>query len=466
MKSIFKAVCLSVLFTGAVSAELPHESLKYPELKFQIPDVAKEKLPNGLTLFHIKDSSLPIIRMSLYVKGGSHRENRKNVGLSDLMSSVQRSGGTKNTKVEKLNEFLERLGATIGASSSAMYNTVSMKCLSGDFDKVMPHFFDVAMAPAFDESRFQLDKKNTIDALKRRDDDPGKLAMRKLMEKVYPNHPKGYEETIETVTSITRDDLIKSHKRRFQPKGAQLLVVGDIDLATLKQKINNRAIQWRQTDNSISKWPEMGLEFNGENFFVQRAIPQFKIRMAHKAIKIDNPDFAALRVMNYILGGGGFNSRMAADIRTARGLTYSVYSYIFGDKYYGMFGVGCDTKTEKTVEAVKAILDHIKKIRDQKVTEKEIKLAKESLINSFVFKFVTKHQVASRLLYYEQRDLPMDFLQTYLENLKKVSIEDIQRVAKEYLKPEKLKMVLVGDYAKIKGDLEKNFGNFEEIVVK
>jgi predicted Zn-dependent peptidase len=461
MKFIY--VLLSLLCNISSFAALPHEKLVYPELHFEIPEVQTIKLDNGLLLFYIQDKELPIMRAQLHCPGGYLRDPREKSGLSNLISTVQRDGGTKKHKVEEINEILEPLGAAVEAGSDSIYNTVKLQCLEEDFKTVLDVFFEIALSPSFDNDKLELERANIIESLKRRDDDASKLAARKFIELLYPEHPRGYETTIDSVSNITRDELIKEHDKRFQPEGAQLLVVGSMPLETVKSLLKPYVKNWKQSSGAIAKVPEMSKKMEKRFSYIKKDIPQFKIKMGHKGVKLSNPDYAALQVMNYILGGGSFNSRLTNIVRTKMGLTYSIYSYMWGDWYYGPFGISCDTGADTASKAVKAIMEQVKEIRKSQVTDKEIQVAKESLINSYVFKFSSSQEVAERLLYYHQRNLPMNFLQTYMEKLKAVTKADVLRVAKKYLAPEEMRMVLVGPFEKYKTELESAFGKFKEM---
>jgi zinc protease len=177
-----------------------------------------------------------------------------------------------------------------------------------------------------------------------------------------------------------------------------------------------------------------------------KKIPQTSIRMGHPGISKDNPDYFALQVANYILGGGGFNSRMMREVRSNRGLAYSVYSYFqAGRRLPELFVASSETKTASTVEVVALMRQLMQQMIDEPVTEKELQLAKQSLINSFVFAFADSHSVISRKVRLDFYDYPQGYLETYQEKVAAVTVADVQRVAATYLHPDLLQIVLVGD---------------------
>ncbi len=466
MKSIFLSFGLILGWNlYATSLPLPHEKLEYPELNLSIPKVHKEVLGNGMKLFYLADHALPIVQGTLYVPGGSHRDPQAKAGLSSSLSSIQRAGGTQALQPSELDALLEGMGASIHAESSAHYNTLSFKCLRQDLNKVLKQFFDLVLRPRFDEKRFKLDQKNKMEAIRRQDDDPAGLVRRKFNHYVYRPHPQGFEVTMESIGRITRDDLVQERKRRFLPHGSQLLVVGDIQATELKQILDPLLEGWSGAAKDLPEIPEMKLDFSGERYFVQKGIPQMKIRVGHKSVLISNPDYYPLLIMDYILGGGSFNSRLVQRIRTELGLAYSVYSYVWGDVFYGTMGVDCGTRRAGSVEALREILSGIRKIQEDGISPAELKLARDTLVNQFVFKFSSRYQIARRMVVLEQKGLPEGFLERYLQALKAVSGEDVLRVAREYFHPEKLKIVLVGDFKKVGPSMEKEFGRFKEITL-
>lgn len=463
-KILVSYIIISLLFfSKAVCTELPHEALQYPELVLKVPQITRKELSNGLKLFYAKDSSLPIVRATLFVPGGSHRDLLSETGLSSFLATMQVAGGTRNLTPDALDLLLESAGAELDAGARARYQTVSMKSLSSDFEKILELFFEVALHPGFDLQRFELEKKNTLEGIRRRDDDPSSITSRKFANMIYKNHPEGNETTMASISSLSRDLLIETHKRRFRPDGSQLLVVGDIDLAQLEKLLEPYLASWQTVGSSLEAAPEVSLEFEGEKAFVQKDIPQVSIRVGHKAITLKNPDLFPLMVMDKILGGGGFNSRLMKRIRTELGLAYSVYSWVGADVYHGTMGVDCGTKTEGAVQSLKEIMSAIRAIQDNVVSEEELNLARDTIVNQFVFKFATREQVANRMLFFEQAGLPDNFMETYLAAIKKVTREDVQRVAKQYFHPDQLKILLVGNFSKIKAEIEKEFGKFKEI---
>ncbi|PCJ16272.1 MAG: hypothetical protein COB02_16600 [Candidatus Cloacimonadota bacterium] len=462
MKLIKYLITLCLILNLNYSIDLPHQKLTYPALTLNIPDVNKFSLQNGLKVYFLQDSSLPIIKMSLFVKGGSFIDNKQLTGLSSLLASIQRDGGNSKMTPSQLDQYLEERGATISTNSGDMTNGASLKCLSADLKDVMPLYVSTILHPKFNKARFQLQKKLLLESIRRQNDEPKDVLRRKFTKLIYKSHKAGNTPNFKSIQNIKLSHIKLAHSTRFIPNDAQLLVVGDITLKKLKALLNKSFSSWKPTSNSIKIDTTMKLDFKSEKVFIEMDTPQLNIRIGHKSLKISNPDYFPLLIADYILGGGGFNSRLMQRVRTEMGLAYSIYSYIWGDVYYGSMGVYCGTKTSGAVDSISEILKQIDKVRDEKVSQQEFDLAKNSMINQYVFKFSSKYQIINRILYFERKNLPENFMQYYLDSLKKVTIEDVQVAAKKYWKPKSLKILLVGKVSTIKKELETKFGKFTE----
>ncbi|MFN2257599.1 MAG: M16 family metallopeptidase, partial [Desulfuromonadaceae bacterium] len=188
-----------------------------------------------------------------------------------------------------------------------------------------------------------------------------------------------------------------------------------------------------------------GVEF-GPLIVAQRPLSQTTIRLVERGIKRDNPDVYAVEIMNYILGGGGFNSRLMREIRSNRGLAYSVFSHFsVGRRLQGAFFAGCETKAESVAEAVGLFASIMQEMREEGVTEEELQLAKQSQINSFVFRFENPHSLVTKIMEYDFYGYPEDYLTHYRKHISNVTAHDVQRVAQKYLHPEQQAVILVGD---------------------
>ena len=236
------------------------------------------------------------------------------------------------------------------------------------------------------------------------------------------------------------------HEKYFAPNNLMLGITGDFDPKKVKKLLNKYFGDWQKKEIDFPKIPKVIEEPRPGVYQVYRDINQANIRFGHLGVNRDNPDRYAISVMNYILGGGGFNSRLMREIRSNRGLAYSVYSYYMGGQILpGMFVAGCETRNDAVLDTVQIMKSLMNEIREQPVSEDELRLAKESIINSFVFAFEDSHDIVERTLNLEMYDYPDDYLQSFREKIAAVTVADVQTAARKYLRPDELKIVLVGN---------------------
>jgi predicted Zn-dependent peptidase len=253
------------------------------------------------------------------------------------------------------------------------------------------------------------------------------------------------QEEYATIENITREDLVKFHKKYFGPNNIMLAVWGDFDAKKIAKKIEKAFQGWTEIDLNFPNIQPVNYQFRKTvNQISKDDINQSSIYLGHIGGLRSDPDYFTLVVMNKILGGG-FTSRLFKNIRSREGLAYSVFgSYSANYDYPGEFYVGCITKSKSTVYAIKAMLREVEKMREAEVTDEELALAKDSFLNSFVFNFDTKSEIVRRMMIYEYFAYPEDFLLKTKQNVEKVTKADVLRVAKKYLKPDKVQILAVG----------------------
>ena len=285
-----------------------------------------------------------------------------------------------------------------------------------------------------------------LEALRRKNDDPDSISSRLLSEAVFPGHPFGRTAQRSAVEKFTRADLLQLHQSYFRPDNIWLAASGDFDGGELLVLLQEHFADWTAAGTPVLSLPELPQSPSGRVLIADKKIPQTSIMMGHVGINKDNPDYFALRVANYILGGGGFNSRMMREVRSNRGLAYSVYStFQQGRRLPELFVASSETKTASTLEVVALMRQLMQQMINEPVSENELQLAKQSIINSFVFAFTDSHSVVSRKLRLDFYDYPAGYLETYQDNVAAVTVADVQRVSAAYLKPDMLQIVLVGD---------------------
>lgn len=425
-------------------------AMTFPAPAFQPPKPERQVLSNGMILYLLEDRELPLIRMEVLVKTGGIYEPADKINLAELTGTLMRTGGTKRHSGEEVDEIIDQMAADLSVGIATDAGGAWLDVLKKDFDAGLSLFADILMNPVFEEEKLQIAKNNAIEMIRRRNDRPSSIAGREFNKQIYgADNPYGREPTEETVRSIVRDDLVAFHRKYFAPNNMMLGVTGDFDKKEIVAKIEKAFAGWKKKKIDFPKVPPVAERKEGGVYAIARPITQTQIRIGHLGIKQNNPDFFAVSILDDILGGGGLTSRLFSDVRTQRGLAYSVGTVFRpGNFERGVFIAYGETRVDTTHQAISTILDHIRKIRQEPVTDEELKRAKESFLNSFIFSFSSPAQIVSRKMSLEYYGLPSDFLERYRDNVAKVTQDDILRVAKKYLHPDRLVILAVGDDGK------------------
>ncbi len=448
----------------------PHEELTYEPIQFTPPVPEVRKLSNGMTLYLLEDHELPVFDISGIVKTGTIYDPIDKIGLALICASVMRSGGTVSRDPDALNEELESMAASVEIGMSPEYGSVSLSTMAEDIEKGLEIFADVLRNPAFREDKLDLRKQQAIEAIRRRNDNPIQLAWRNFSAILYgKEHPFGWYSEIETVESITVEDLMTFHSKYYHPNNIMLSITGDFETEQLIKQLEKVFAGWIMNDIDYPDIPEVESTYIPSVNHIQKDLPQTTMLIGHLGIKRtpDFPDFFALSVMNDILGEGGFTSRLMKQVREKHGLAYMVGSLMSTSLYTnpGEWFAYCGSSSEKTAQAMSLIIDIIREIREKPVSDEELQLTKDSLINSFVFGFESSSQIAFQQMMLAYRKFDPDFLKTYTDNIAKVTAEDVQAVAEKYLHPDGLTIVTVGNRDNFDRPLSE-FGTVNEIAIE
>ncbi|MBH8574012.1 insulinase family protein [Nostocaceae cyanobacterium CENA369] len=453
----FAFLLLTFNFSLAATAEAKY----YTELKFaplpeiKLPKYERFVLQNGLVVYLIEDRELPLVNGTALVRTGSRLEPADKVGLAGFTGAVMRTGGTKQHSPDELNQILEQRAASVETSIGEASGGASFEALSEDLETVFGLFVEVLREPVFAAEKLDLAKTQARGGIARRNDNPDEIATREFRKLLY-GKDSPYGRTIEyaTVDRISREDLVKFYEQYFHPNNIILGIVGDFDAKKMRSLVQAKLGDW-QPNPKITKpqLTEVSPANTGGVFFVnQPQLTQSSVLMGHLGGRFNNPDYPALDVLNGVLNG--FGRRLFNELRSRQGLAYSVYG-LWNPRfdYPGMFIAGGQTRSDATVQFVKALQAEIKRIQTQKVTAEELAFAKESTLNSFVFNFQDPSQTLSRLMRYEYYGYPADFLFRYQKAVAATTTADVQRVAKQYLKPENIVTLVVGNQTAIKPPL-------------
>ena len=438
-------------------------TMTFPSAAFAIPGAERVLLDCGMPVYLLPDRELPIVNITAMVRAGSVYEPPGLEGLAGLAGSVMRSGGAGGLSPEAMDDELEFMASAVESAIGSDMGTVSLTSLSRNFSRTLKIFSDVLLRPDFSEKRVDLARKQLVEGLRRQNDDPKGIADRELGRAVYAGHPLGAVPTFASARAITRAAMVDFHRRYYRTDNTILAVSGDFERTALLAGLN--AAFPRQGELPplvLPQVPQPKAEFSAEVLYGKKEVGQTVIRMGHLGLTKDAPDIHAVRVLDYILGGS-FTSRLTMEIRTNQGLAYAVGSHFdIGRRYTGTFSAETETKAGSTARAITLMRRIIEGMTREPVSEEELKLAREYLINSFMFGFTSPASIVTQRARLEFYGYPSDYLDRYRDNIARVSREDVLAAARKYLKPDAFKLVVVGDAAKFDQPLAA-FGSVREL---
>ncbi len=450
---VFAFLFALVLIRPAVADTPKH----YTDLKFapppeiKIPNYTQFRLGNGMTVYLMEDRELPLIRGSAIVRTGDRFEPENQVGLAALTGALLRSGGTQKHTPAQLNQLLEQRAAVIEAGISTTSGNTSFNTLSEDLPEVFDLFAEVIQQPAFDQNQLTVERVQLQGSIARRNDDPNQIVNREFDKLIYGNQSP-YARTIEyrTLANISRDDVIRFYQRSFVPSNIILGIVGDFNTAEMRSRIEAKFGDWNpKAEAKLPALPSVTQAKQGGIFFVnQPQLNQSYIQIGHLGGQLNSPDYPALTVMEDVLSG--FGRRLFNEVRSRQGLAYSVSaSWSAQFDYPGEFVASGETRSTATVPFIQSVMKEIDRIRKDPISERELTLAKDTVLNSFIFNFQNSGQTLSRLLRYEYYGYPKDFIFQYRKAVEATTIADVQQAANKYLQPEKIVTIVVGSQKEI-----------------
>ena len=416
----------------------------FPPLSFALPKAERTVLSNGMVLYLFPDPEIPLIRISALIRTGSIYDPPPKSGLAQLTATLLRTGGTADQTPQAINEALEFMAAELEFSMGRESGAASLSVHKKDFPRALSLLAKLFTAPAFDPAQLDLAKKQEIESIRRSNDNPEEIVYREFRRFLYEGNPRGQIPTLESIASIQRDDLIIFHRQFYKPSNIILGVSGDFPkeemIASLEKAFSG-------CERSLIELPFVSPPTPQDKpliYYAPKDLPQSTILMGHLSLPLGHPDYIPFKVLNFILGGGGFNSRLTQEIRSNRGLAYSVGSFFQARVGYGVFGVFCQTKSSSTNKVISLIREITAGLKKEVPTFEELDWAKKTLINQFIFSFTSSASIVSQQIQLEYDGLPGDTLEKYRERVGAVTFEDLERVAAKHLYPEKSLLVVLG----------------------
>jgi zinc protease len=405
-------------------------------------------LENGLVVLTSEQRALPMVTFNLLIEAGSRFENAGREGTANLAARLL-TYGTRTRTATQISEALDFIGATLSAACDEETATVSLTVLKKDLQTGLELFTDVLTASTFPQAEIDRQKQSVIASIRAKQEEPGEIAQEKFREALFRDSAYGrpVEGTSESVERVDRGALLQFYEQYYRPNRAILAVVGDVSHEEILGLLQKLSRSWERR-NSPSQPPPTPSPAAAAVIRVNKDLTQANILIGHDGVPRNHPDYYAIQVMNYILGGGGFSSRLMDSIRNERGLAYSVYSAFDTDKYAGSFQLAMQTKNESAGEAIRVAMEEIRKIREQGVTQEELQAAKDYLTGSFPLRFDSNRRVGAFLTQMEYFGLGLDYMERYADLIRGISREEVLRVAQSRLQPDKWIVVVVADQSK------------------
>jgi zinc protease len=421
---------------------------------FKMPKVETYKLKNGMTVQLLEDHRVPFVTFNLGIKAGSTLEPPTALGLSSITAEMVTEGTRKKTS-KQIAEEIDFIGGGLSAGSDFDFTLVSGSALSKYSDRLIDVVSDVVLNPSFPENELKLKKTNLLQELKMKRSQPDFLVDERFNKVLFGAHPYSVvAPTPESVTRMTRKDLQDFHKAHYLPNQAVLIVVGDFNSAKLKQVIERDLGPWKPSPMPVAQMPALPPIKGKRILLVDRpGSVQASIKLGNVGIKKTDPDYFPFMVANHILGGAA-HSRLFLNIREQKGYTYGAYSGFAARKQPGTFAAEAEVRSDVTAPSLQEFLYELDRIRQVRVTDKELQDSKSYLTGSFQLGLETQSGLAQRLLESQLYDLPRDYLEKYTDRVMAVTTNDVRRVANKHIATDNVAIVVVGDAKKILPDLQ------------
>ncbi|MEE8130894.1 MAG: pitrilysin family protein [Vicinamibacterales bacterium] len=444
---------IGVAMTGSAGAQtIPAhpQDLTFEPLEFDPPDAARyrHELSNGVVVFVVEDDTLPLVNVSVLVRTGAYLEPSDKAGLAALTGSQMRAGGTASLSAADFDEEAAFLAAQIGSSIGGTQGRANLNCLTKDLDVAWALFFDMLRHPRYDQDRLALAKSQALQGMERRNDSTTSIEGREWGRLMRGDaHFSTRPVTRASVESITRDDLVAFHRRYYHPGSFIFAVSGDVDTADILERLETRLADWPIDAAPVASVPAPSHQPRPGVYGVDKAdVNQGRVSIGHLGTTRDNPDRYALIVMNDILGGGGFSSRIMTRIRSDEGLAYSAgSSFGMGTYYDGVFRAAFQSRSETVARASAIVLEEINRIRSTLVTEAELRTSIASFVETFTRSFSSASTTANLFAGDEYTGRDPEYLTHYRDRIGAVTADDVRRVATRYLQPDQLVVLVVGN---------------------
>ena len=466
VRGLTALLVMAMLVPATVTAKKPWENFKFDKLReIQMPGYERHELENGMVIFLMRDTAWPLVEGEAIVRTGSVYEPANLVGLASVTGDVLRTGGTTNIAADDLDAKLEAMGAYIESGIGESSGSVSFSFVDKDAQEGLGLVADVLRNPAFDQEKIDIALTAQKSGISRRNDEMNGIVAREIQKAVWgADHPYARTTEYQTLAGISRDEILRFYEYFYAPNNVMLAVWGNFEPAEMLAQLRSVFGDWKRVDNPIPQVSNEPTASATRRVLVANKddVTQARFAVGQVGMRMDDPDYYAMSVMNRVLGGG-FGDRLFNEVRSNLGLSYNVGSTSGAAMSRpGTFQAYCGTKNGTTDKALGAVLGEIDKMREGEVTEAELQNAKDAILNSHVFNFASKSQILERIVNYEYLGYPADYLESYFDKVRAVDRKAVQDVAKRRLDPDKFAIVAVGKTAEFDGDLS-SYGPVETL---
>jgi predicted Zn-dependent peptidase len=459
----FIGLLMSVAAAPPAVAEIPKhpDQIAFPPLQFTPPAAADFRhtistSAGEVPVYLAPSAEFPLISVTFTFKGGGDLDPSATVGLTSAMASMMRRGGTTTVGAADMDEEFDFLAAIAGSRAGGTRTTASLNTLTANFEQSFGRFMDMVRNPGFDADRLTVYEEEQMEAMKQRNDHPASILAREWRYLLWgENSFMSALPTEASIASVTGDDLRSMHKRIVHPGNLIISVTGDFDEQPMLDRLELALGGWPGGE-AVGDPPAPDHQLVPGLYSYEKDIPQGRVDIGQRSIRRDDPDYFPLLLMNRILGGGGFTSRIVSRVRSDEGLAYSARSRLTPNVYFpGHFQAGFQSKNRTVALAIKLILEEIDGIRTSPVSAEELETAQNALIETFPQRFESKAGMLRTFVNDEMTDRDPDYWNRYRDNVRAVTAQDIMRAAAKHLHPDQMAILVVGKWQEIRGgDLE------------
>ena len=442
-------VLLGFIMGLAILSPLSGQTMSLP--------VERTVMDNGLILLVLQQPTIPIVNVRVMIKAGALFDPEDKPGVANLVADLLDEGTSRRSSVE-IADAIDFIGGRLNTTGGSDWATISLGILKEDFKVGIDLLSDILLHPSFSKNELKRRRQEILGELAAEKDQPGVVGRRAFNKLVFGKHPyhRPIQGTEESLLKIKRSDLLEFYEKYYRPNNTVIAIVGDVSAAEAKDIMVQHFRKWASSPIQATLIPEAPRLEKKVIKLIDRNITQANIILGHIGITRQNPDYYTVLVMNYILGGGGFSSRLLTEIRDNQGLAYSIHSRFGASMEPGSFVAKLQTKNSSAQQAIQAVIAEIRRIRENPVSDQEIEEAKAFLTGSFPLQMDTSSEIATLLTQVEFFELGQDYFEDFIERIQAVSKEDVQRAAQKYLFPDRYVLVVVANQKdadiKIAGD--------------